>query len=52
MRTTRASEWAVVKRLGHREELSRYRDEADSLWRRVPLYSLNGIALRYSHTDG
>lgn len=52
MRTTRASEWAVVKRLGHREELGRYRDQADALWRRVPLYSLDGVALKYSHTDG
>ena len=60
MRTARASEWAMVKMLGHREELKEWEDKAESYFRAVPLKMLNGIAMQpggeyereYSHTDG
>ena len=52
MRTPRASEWAVVKHLGHYDALERYRDEAPAFWRRVPLWELGGISTHHSHTDG
>ena len=52
MRTTRASEWAVVKRLGHRDRMDRYKELADTYWRRSPIWNLGGISTRYSHTDG
>ena len=43
MRTTRASEWAVVKRLGHKDELNRYSKEAPKFWRSVNLKELDGV---------
>ncbi|MEE2885155.1 MAG: family 10 glycosylhydrolase [Chloroflexota bacterium] len=52
MRTTRASEWAVVRRLGHKEELNRYVREAPRFWRSVNLKELDGVITRYSHNDG
>ena len=52
MRTTRASEWAVVKRLGHKDELNRYSKEAPKFWRSVNLKELDGVITRYSHNDG
>ena len=52
MRTTRASEWAVIKRLGHYRELDRYKAIAETFWRRVPLRTLAGISIHFSHSDG
>lgn len=52
LRTPRASEWSVVRRLGHVEELDRYRREAPTYRRRVPLRELGGISMHHSHTDG
>jgi hypothetical protein len=52
MRTTRASEWAVVRRLGHQESMDRYIDEAPTYWRRVGLRELDGVTVRHSHNDG
>ena len=51
-RTPRASEWAVVRRLGHRENLERYAKEAPDYWRVRPIKMLGGIALKFSYTDG
>ena len=52
MRTNRLSEWAVVKRLGHRDRMDRYAELADTFWRRIPIWNLGGVSTRYSHTDG
>jgi len=52
-RNSRASEWAMVKKLGHKEELERWEDEV--YFRRVPLLSLDGwpMGRRFSlPTDG
>jgi hypothetical protein len=51
-RMKRASEAAIVARLGHKDELTRYRQLAGTYWRRVPLKSLNGLSQRYSYSDG
>ena len=52
MRTTRASEWAVVRRLGHKDDLNRYVQEAPTFWRSVNLKELDGVITKYSHNDG
>ena len=52
LRTPRASEWAVLSRLGHYDELERYRKLAPTFRRRVPLRELAGISTHFSHTDG
>ena len=52
MRTTRLSEWNVVRRLGHRKNMDRYAELADTYYRRCPLHTIAGISTRYSHTDG
>jgi len=41
----RASEWAFVKCLGHRDELSRWQGKGDAYYRRVPLKRLDGVAM-------
>ena len=52
MRTSRMSEWNVVKRLGHKDNLERYARLADTYYRRCALHTIDGISTRYSHTDG
>ena len=52
MRAYRASEMAVLRRLGHRDQLKRYADEAPGYWRLVPLKNLAGISGYYSYSDG
>ena len=54
MRFMRASEWAMIKRLGHREELAGWVEKAKRYWHSVPLKLLNGISANryYSYTDG
>jgi hypothetical protein len=47
-RAPRISEWAVECRLGHREMLDRFVEEAPSYWRRIPIKYLMGLATRYS----
>jgi hypothetical protein len=47
----RISEWAVQRRLGHRDMLDQLIDEAPSYWRRVPLKQLMGLSLRYSFNN-
>ena len=39
----RASEWAFVKRLGHREDLARLAEKGKGYYRRMPLKRLDGI---------
>ena len=51
-RMKRASEAAIVARLGHVNELKRYRQLAGTYWRRVPLKMLGGLSQRYSYSDG
>ena len=41
----RASEWAFIKRLGHREDLERWDGKADDDHRVVPLRRLDGYAM-------
>jgi hypothetical protein len=50
-RAPRVSEWAVQRRLGHRELLDRLAAEAPTYWRRVPIKYLNGLATRYSFNN-
>ena len=38
----RASEWALIKRLGHREDLPRWEGKGDDFYRVVPLRRLDG----------
>ena len=51
-RPGRRSEWTVLRRLGHRDQLSRYAAEAPGYWRLVPLKNLAGISGHYSYSDG
>jgi hypothetical protein len=41
-RYCRASEWAFIKRLGHRDDLPRWEGKGDGYYRRVPLKRLDG----------
>ena len=41
----RASEWAFIKRLGHRDDLPRWEGKGDDYYRAVPLRSLDGHAM-------
>lgn len=50
-RTPRISEWAVQRRLGHRDMLDYLIEEAPSYWRRVPIKYLMGLATRYSFNN-
>ena len=52
LRTPRASEWAVLKRMGHYDTMDRYKKLAPTLWRNIPLRELGGISTHHSHTDG
>ena len=51
-RAPRCSEWSVLRHLGHRDQLDRLASEAPAYFRRVPLHTLNGLAVRYSFADG
>ena len=53
-RRTRASEWSMIRRLGHREQLEQWREDTDGLFRRSTLSTLQGITTdrAYSFTDG
>ncbi len=51
-RCPRASEWAVVRRLGHRDALDDLEREAPDYFRRIPLKTLNGMSVKYSFNDG
>ena len=41
-RCYRASEWAFIKRLGHRDDLPHWEGKGDGYYRRVPLKRLDG----------
>ena len=52
----RISEWAVTRRLGHRDLFDSLAGQSAAYWRRVPLKYLGGLATKYSfnnyaHTD-
>ena len=52
-RPPRASEWAVMRRLGHRDLLDRLADDFQRWWQRVPLETLNSVSTAYfSYWDG
>jgi hypothetical protein len=51
-RPPRASEWAILRRLGHQELLATLAAAAPGYWRRVPLKLLGGLAVRHSFHDG
>jgi len=54
-RYPRASEWAFIKRLGHREQLSAWQGKGDDYYRRIPLRSLDGFRTDRAYfmpTDG
>ncbi|MEZ5275083.1 MAG: hypothetical protein R3F07_01730 [Opitutaceae bacterium] len=50
-RTPRLSEWAVQRRLGHRDRLNQLEEEAPTLYRRHELKTLMGYATRYSFNN-
>ena len=41
----RASEWAFLKRLGHRKDLERWEGKGDDYYRILPLKSLDGYEI-------
>ncbi len=47
----RISEWALQRRLGHREMLDYLINDAPTYWQRVPLRHLMGLSLRYSFNN-
>lgn len=51
-RCPRSSEWAVLRRLGHREMLDELAEAAPGYFQRVPLKMLNGMSVKYSFNDG
>lgn len=51
-RPPRCSEWAVARHLGHRALLDDLASEAPLYFRTVRLRMLNGMAVKYSFTDG
>jgi hypothetical protein len=51
-RPPHASHWAVMRHLGHREELDLLEDLAGGLHRRVPLRTLAGYSTVFSYKDG
>lgn len=51
-RLPRMSEWAVIRKLGHRDLLGALRDEAPRYYRRVPLAYLDGLSVAASYEDG
>jgi hypothetical protein len=50
-RTPRLSEWAVQRRLGHRDQLDLLEAEAPTWYRRYELKTLMGYATRYSFNN-
>jgi hypothetical protein len=44
-RLWRKSEWAMIRLMGHRNELGTWREHARSFWRKVPVRSIHGISL-------
>lgn len=50
-RAPHLTEWAVARCLGHRELLNRLIEEAPGYYRRVPLRTLMGFAMRYSFNN-
>jgi len=44
-RYLRASEWAFIKRLGHRDDLPRWQGKGDSYYRVVPIRRLDGFLM-------
>lgn len=51
-RPPRASEWAVIRRLGHRDRLDNLAKKSPGYWRKYKLKTLNGLSVQYSFTDG
>jgi len=53
-RRTRSSEWSLIRKLGHRRDLSEWIDDTRGLFRRTTLRTLQGITTdrAYSFTDG
>ena len=51
-RPQRVSEWAAVRRLGHRDQLDRLMAEAPGWYRKVDLAMLGGFSARESFHDG
>jgi len=52
LRHPRRSEWAMITKLGHRDQLENWRDKARGYWRSVKLKFIGGISVKYSFTDG
>ncbi len=54
VRCTRASEWAFIKRIGHRDDLVRWKGKGDDYYRVIPLKSIDGIECKTKnfHSDG
>ncbi len=48
----RMSEWAVLRKLGHIDNLDALEAEAARYYRNVPLRYLDGLSVRYSYEDG
>jgi hypothetical protein len=44
-RYLRSSEWAFIKRLGHRDDLPNWHGKGDDYYRVVPLRSLDGYVM-------
>lgn len=51
-RTARITEWAAVRRLGHRDQLGRLEEEGPSFYRGVDLRYLGGFDVEWSFKDG
>lgn len=51
-RYPRSSEWAVLRKLGHRNDLEALREEALSYYRNVPLKYFDGLSVKGSFSDG
>ena len=53
-RRTRASEWSMIRRLGHRQELEGWEADTAGLFQRTTLRTFQGITTdrAYSFTDG
>lgn len=51
-RISRATEWAAIRRLGHREQIEELQREAASYFKRIPLKTLGGISMMHRFRDG
>lgn len=51
-RAPRASEWAVLRHLGHKNLLDNMIESADCYFKREPLKYLNGLSVENSFSDG